>query len=105
MLQQLFKITKIETSTGDYLIQINGDEDNWYEFQKMRWCKKPIIDYPVFIIMSKAIPVEKHDAIIDNKLHLVTILDTKDDNHIKVESVTTGGTYNIKTEDLRPIIK
>lgn len=94
-------ISEVIDQDKEWFVKIKGDDDNFFKFEKSSQCKKPIKGLPVKIVNEKAILEEKYDAVIEDKYHLIVIKNVKKEE-LEVESVTTGLTYQITTENLRP---
>lgn len=100
-LPTIHKVSEVIAEDKDWFVKVIGDEDNFFKFEKSSKCKKPIVGLPVYIVNEKAFLNEKYDALIEDKYHLISIKNIKKEQ-IEVESVTTGLTYQITTENLRP---
>lgn len=99
-----FFIETFFKENDSYYVQLKGDSDNLLLFEKRKWCRKPIVGFPMVIENEKAIPCERYDAQIDLKYHLIIFKDAKAEDHIRIESLTSGLTHTITIKDLRPII-
>lgn len=97
------KISEVDFENDNFVL-IKGDNENIFEFEKTKFCKKPFVGIPckVDYVNGKVIPVVGYDAIIDNKYHLIKILSYKSSNHISIESYTDAKVYVISLDDLRP---
>lgn len=99
---KIFFIKSFEKENDKYYVTLKND-DNIIEFEKRKWCRKPITGFPVIIENDKAIPCERYDAQIDLKYHIIIFKDCKDEGFLRIESLTSGLTHNITIKDLRPI--